>query len=174
MTYNKFENNKINFEENLSQLAPASDISQEIIPLLEERLVADFTQRKMSEIVVRKVVETKVINIKIPVRSEKLIVEQISPCYKQLAIVESEDQNPLSEEEFNRKYASRLRLDNISKDDSIANDTSLFETVIKGEFNSIEDAHEFLNLIFHQIPDVGNISTIELILRRSNIGSQLK
>jgi Domain of unknown function (DUF2382) len=171
MTYN---NSEINFEENPCQLAPASDVSQEIIPLLEERLVADLTQRKVSEVVVRKVVETKVINIKIPVRSEKLIVEQISPSYKQLAIIESEDQDPLGEEEFNRKYASRLNLTNISKDDPIENDSSLFETVIKGEVNSIEDAHEFLNLIFYQIPDVGDISTIELILRRSNIGSQLK
>lgn len=157
MVYNEFEDDETDFEE---------EKNQKIIPLLEERLVVDFTRRKTSEIVVRKVVETKIVNVNIPVRAESLIVEQVAPIYKQLATIELKNPNSLNEQESYEKHPEILKLVNLPEDKSITNDISLFETVIKGEVDSIEGAHEFLNSIFDQILDVNKISTIELTLRQ--------
>ncbi len=55
------------------------------IPLLEERLKVDYKRRKVGEVIVRKAIETRMIEV--PVRYERLIVEQISPERKQLAEV---------------------------------------------------------------------------------------
>ncbi|MEH2375522.1 YsnF/AvaK domain-containing protein [Nostoc sp.] len=59
---------------------------QQIIRLLEERLVVESSKRKVGEVIVRKVIETRMIQV--PVRREKLIVEQISPEHKQLAEID--------------------------------------------------------------------------------------
>ena len=65
---------------------PAQFTEAAIIPLLEERLVIDRHKRKVGEVVVRKEIETQIVEV--PIRREKLIVEQISPTYKQLAVVD--------------------------------------------------------------------------------------
>ncbi|MEH2077418.1 MAG: DUF2382 domain-containing protein [Nostoc sp.] len=59
---------------------------EQIIRLLEERLVVESSKRKVGEVIVRKVIETRMIEV--PVRREKLIVEQISPEHKQLAEID--------------------------------------------------------------------------------------
>jgi stress response protein YsnF len=56
------------------------------IPLLEERLALDLNRRKIGEVVIRKTIETRMVQV--PVRYEKLIIEQFSPEYKQLAEVD--------------------------------------------------------------------------------------
>ncbi|MGQ4646303.1 DUF2382 domain-containing protein [Lyngbya aestuarii] len=48
---------------------------EEVIRLLEERLVVNRSKQKIGEVVVRKEIETRMIEV--PVRREKLIVEQI-------------------------------------------------------------------------------------------------
>ncbi|MGF1479345.1 MAG: DUF2382 domain-containing protein [Cyanophyceae cyanobacterium] len=58
-------------------------IETETIRLLEEQLVVDRHKQKVGEIIVRKVVETRLVEV--PVRSEKLIVEQLGPENRQLA-----------------------------------------------------------------------------------------
>ncbi|WP_223278147.1 YsnF/AvaK domain-containing protein [Nostoc sp. 'Peltigera membranacea cyanobiont' 232] len=64
-----------------------AEVSEEqIIRLLEERLVVESSKRKVGEVIVRKVIETRMIEV--PVRREKLIVEQISPEHKQLAEID--------------------------------------------------------------------------------------
>ena len=60
-------------------------LTQEIFSLLEERLTLDLTRRKIGEVVVRKEIETQIVQMQVPVRREKLIVEQVSPEYKLLA-----------------------------------------------------------------------------------------
>jgi stress response protein YsnF len=60
--------------------------AQEVIPLLSERVVVDRQKRKAGEVVVRKVIETEVVEVL--VRREKLIVEQVSPAYKELAVID--------------------------------------------------------------------------------------
>ena len=59
---------------------------EEVIQLLEERLTVRSDKRKIGEIVVRKEIETRVVEV--PVRREKLIVEQVTPTYKRLAEID--------------------------------------------------------------------------------------
>ncbi|BAY26190.1 hypothetical protein NIES2100_60040 [Calothrix sp. NIES-2100] len=59
---------------------------EEIIQLLEERLVINSSKRKVGDVIVRKEIETRMVQV--PVRREKLIVEQVSPEYKQLAEID--------------------------------------------------------------------------------------
>jgi hypothetical protein len=61
-------------------------VAEEVIRLLEERLIVDRDKRKVGEIIVRKVVETR--TVEVPVRREKLIVEQVSPEHKQLVEID--------------------------------------------------------------------------------------
>lgn len=58
----------------------------EIIQLLEERLVVNRQWRKAGEVVIRKIIDTRLVEV--PVRREKLVVEQISPDRRQLASIE--------------------------------------------------------------------------------------
>ena len=75
----------------------APPLFEETISLLEERLVIDSQKRKVGEVIVRKEIETRIVEV--PVRREKLIVEQISPTFKQLAVV---DLGQIHETEFDR------------------------------------------------------------------------
>jgi stress response protein YsnF len=72
------------------QVVPQPDCytrpAETIIPLLEERLVVDRYKRKVGEVVVRKEIETRIVEVE--VRREKLIVEQVSPEFQQLAVVD--------------------------------------------------------------------------------------
>jgi hypothetical protein len=62
------------------------DSVEEIIRLLGERLVIDRTKRKVGEVIVRKEIETQIVQV--PIRREKLIIEQVSPERKQLAEID--------------------------------------------------------------------------------------
>jgi Domain of unknown function (DUF2382) len=55
----------------------AKVLTSEVFYLLEERLMVDLTRRKTGEIVVRKEVDTEILHVEVPVRREKLIVEQV-------------------------------------------------------------------------------------------------
>jgi stress response protein YsnF len=98
-------------------------ISQETIPLLEERLIVNQKRRKIGEVVFRKQIETRIIEV--PIRREKLVIEQISPELKQLAIVDLPSEQ-LSDIELMEVAASAL------------------ETAKDNEFISIEVAHQIL------------------------------
>jgi len=63
-------------------------LSEELIRLLGERVVVDRNKRKVGEVIVRKVIETRMVQVQVPVRHEKLIVEQVSPERKQLAEID--------------------------------------------------------------------------------------
>jgi Domain of unknown function (DUF2382) len=56
------------------------------IRLLEERLVVDRHKRKVGEVIVRKEIETRF--VRVPIQREVLIVEQVDPEFKQLAVVD--------------------------------------------------------------------------------------
>jgi Domain of unknown function (DUF2382) len=68
-------------------------LTEEVISLLEERLRVDYTRRKIGEIVVRKEIETHILQVQVPVRYEKLIVEQVSPEYKLIAQIDLGQEN---------------------------------------------------------------------------------
>jgi hypothetical protein len=74
-------------EKKAGRETPSSRVSaEEVIPLLAERVVVDRHKRKVGEVVVRKVIETEIIEV--VVRREKLIVEQVSPSYEELAVID--------------------------------------------------------------------------------------
>jgi Domain of unknown function (DUF2382) len=53
---------------------------------LEERLNIGYQRRKIGEVTVRKVVATRIVEV--PVRYEKLVIEQVNPQQKTLAEVD--------------------------------------------------------------------------------------
>ncbi len=83
LIYNQTTNNSV-------EPAELENVSEEkIIRLLEERLVVESNKRKIGEVIVRKEIETRMVQV--PVRREKLIVEQVSPERKQLAEIDLSD-----------------------------------------------------------------------------------
>jgi Domain of unknown function (DUF2382) len=81
-------------EETGSSMAPTESESL-TIQLLAERLVATQRKQKIGEVVIRKEVSTHIVEV--PVRQEKLIIEQVSPHYKKIADITPEkgDHNPV-------------------------------------------------------------------------------
>ncbi|MDF5719793.1 MAG: DUF2382 domain-containing protein [Rhizonema sp. PD37] len=106
-------------------------VEEEIIRLLGERLVVERNKRKVGEVIVRKEIETRMIQV--PVRREKLIVEQVSPEHKQLAEID------LGEEEI-----SGLALTPEETHQAASLDGSL---TVTGEFQSPKIASLLLNAI---------------------------
>ena len=79
------------FEESDNQNFSESDaqpevVEDEIIRLLGERLVVNRSKWKVGEVVVRKEIENKMIQV--PLRREKLIIEQVSPEAKIIAEID--------------------------------------------------------------------------------------
>ena len=70
---------------------PSSDeitevVEEEIVRLLEERLMINRSKWKVGEVVVRKEVENKIVQV--PIRREKIIIEQVSPETKLIAEID--------------------------------------------------------------------------------------
>ncbi|MBD2043961.1 YsnF/AvaK domain-containing protein [Microcoleus sp. FACHB-672] len=108
-----------------------SDSSPEVVAeheirLLEERLVIDRSRQKIGEVIVRKEVETRIVEV--PVRREKLIIEQVGPEHKQLAEID----------------LGQGEVTGVELLDGAVSDA---HPVIKGEFNSPEVASKILKAI---------------------------
>ncbi|WP_414563793.1 MULTISPECIES: DUF2382 domain-containing protein [unclassified Anabaena] len=72
---------------NQIEIASSEEVDDEtIIRLIEERLIADSHRRKLGEVIIRKEIETRMVQV--PVRREKLIVEQVGAEHKQLAEID--------------------------------------------------------------------------------------
>ena len=149
-TISDMQENSINQEENTgnitSSAALATDnnsqipsvtteniqtVEEEIIRLLGERLVVDRSKRKIGEVIVRKEIETRMIQV--PVRHERLIVEQVSPERKQLAEID-----------LGLAEISEINLTEGEKVDFASVDSGLS---VSGEFNSPKIASLLLNAI---------------------------
>jgi stress response protein YsnF/sporulation protein YlmC with PRC-barrel domain len=109
-------------------------VQEEVIRLLEERLIVDRTKRKMGEVIVRKEIETRMVQV--PVRYEKLIVEQVSPERKQLAEIELEGEE-IPGIEFSEIVTSEHNQAQKSNG----------QPAVSGEFTSPKTASLFLNAI---------------------------
>ncbi|MBL1175860.1 DUF2382 domain-containing protein [Pantanalinema sp. GBBB05] len=72
------------------------DTVDEAIELLEERLKVDYKRRKIGDVIIRKQIETRMIQV--PVRYEKLVIEQVSPEQKPLAEVDLTEGQPINVE----------------------------------------------------------------------------
>lgn len=118
--------------QSISRRVDTKDTKEEkIIPLLEERLFVDHNKQKVGEVIVRKEIETEMIQV--PVRREKLIVEQVSPQHQQLAEIDLSHGEIPGIELINKE---------ISKDSSL--DRGL---TVSGEFISPKIASLLLNAI---------------------------
>ncbi|MBD1843684.1 DUF2382 domain-containing protein [Cyanobacteria bacterium FACHB-63] len=99
---------------------------EEVIQLLEERLVVRSDKRKVGEIVVRKEIETRIVEV--PVRREKLIVERVDPTYERIAEID------LGQSQINGKE--------YTNGNAIVNSNT-----IQGEFDSPKAASDLLDAI---------------------------
>ncbi|MFH7028493.1 MAG: DUF2382 domain-containing protein [Heteroscytonema crispum UTEX LB 1556] len=106
-------------------------VEEEIIRLLGERLIVNSTKHKIGEVIVRKQIETRMIQV--PVRFEKLIVEQINPEHKQIAEI-----NLTQEEISSIDLTGEEKLENVSFDNALT---------VSGDFNSPKIASLLLNAI---------------------------
>lgn len=97
-------------------------IQQKNFILKEEKLAIKHTRRKIGEVVVRKVIETDVVEV--PIRREKLIVEQVGDETKQLAEID-------------------LLESKIVGDGTVS-------SAATGEYNSVETAKKILEAIAQQ------------------------
>lgn len=102
-------------------------VEEEAIRLLEERLVVDRSKHKIGEVIVRKAIETQIVEV--PVRREKLIVEQVSPEHRQLAEID-----------LSHGDLSAVEIAN-------AMTTDRQQAVVRGEFISPGAASQFLDAI---------------------------
>lgn len=107
----------------------ADVVEEEIIRLLGERVIVDTVKHKVGEVIVRKEIETRMVQV--PVRREVLIVEQVGPEYKQLATID------LGGEEI----AASQPVETVSLQDQLS---------VKGEFHSPKTAAHILDAIAHQ------------------------
>ncbi len=121
-----------------------------IIPLLEERLVVDRRKRKVGEVVVRKEIEIYIVEV--PVRREKLIVEQVSPEYKQLAVVD------LGQVQAEDVDVSTLDIPN-----------NHLSPAISAKFTSASAAIEFLEAIAAHSNSDSTAVQINLVLANENM-----
>ncbi|MEH2355284.1 YsnF/AvaK domain-containing protein [Nostoc sp.] len=117
-----------------SPVEPLNNLEQvpeeQIIRLLEERLFVETSKRKVGEVIVRKVIETRMVQV--PVRREKLIVEQISPEHKQLAEID-----------LGQGEIPELDLTEVEKIEATHNN----DLTVSGEFSSPKIANLLLNAI---------------------------
>ncbi|MBA3923968.1 MAG: DUF2382 domain-containing protein [Nostocaceae cyanobacterium] len=113
-------------------MVTTTDVTEDIIRLLGERLVVDRSKRKIGDVIVRKEIETYMIQV--PVRREKLIIEQVSPEHKQLAEID------LGQEELTDITLAEATTAN-------NNTRPLSGITVSGEFDSPKIASLLLNAI---------------------------
>jgi len=131
-------------------------VEEEFIRLLEERLVVDRTKRKVGEVIVRKEVETRMVEV--PIRYEKLIVEQISPEYKQLAEFNL-GEGEVTGVDFSE--TTHAPLFNSGGEDA--------KPTVRGEFSSPKTASLFLNAIALERQHGCSKVRVELVLEDAEL-----
>lgn len=120
--------------DNINQpVAVPTLVEEQSIQLLEERLVVNQQKRKVGEIVVRKVIETRIVEV--PVRRERLLVEQIGSEHRQLASIDLGQPTSDAVEFVQGDSTSQL--------------------AVNSEFASIKAAAHFLATIASSQPNLG-------------------
>ncbi|MEG4394740.1 DUF2382 domain-containing protein [Microcoleus sp. BROC3] len=118
-------------------------VDREVIRLLEERLVINRSKRKVGEVIVRKEIETRMVQV--PIQWEKLIVEQVG-----------EDPKVLAEIDLGEGNITGIDLTEVKSDRQ--------EPTVKAEFTSVQKASKILNSIASQ-PRHGCVKVrLELVL----------
>ncbi len=118
-------------------------VDREVIRLLEERLVINRSKRKVGEVIMRKEIETRMVQV--PIQWEKLIVEQVG-----------DDPKVLAEIDLGEGSITGIDLTEIKSD--------RHEPTVKAEFTSVQKASKILNSIASQ-PRHGCVKVrLELVL----------
>jgi len=125
----------------MSEASMSEAMPGEVIRLLAERLIVNRTKRKVGEVIVRKVVETEFIEV--PVRREKLIVEQVSPELKQIAEIDL-GLGELSGIELSQPQLTQAT---VNQDVSVEPSYSESKPIVRGEFTSPKAAGLLLEAI---------------------------
>ncbi|MFB2892575.1 YsnF/AvaK domain-containing protein [Aerosakkonemataceae cyanobacterium BLCC-F50] len=129
----------------ISDSSSTDVVEEEVIRLIEERLVINHQKRKVGEVVVRKEIETRMVEV--PVQYEKLIVEQVSPEPKIIAEVDLGQHRDVA----------------TTNNDIALNQTSTNNTV-KGEFVSPKTASLLLDAIAKQKHHDCQLVRVEIVL----------
>lgn len=135
------EQNNINIATNTED----TGLGEEIIRLLGERVVVERKKRKVGEVIVRKQIETRMVQV--PVRYEKLIVEQVGAQPKQLAEIilgEVTDNDGMPETVTTKTDSQEVNPNLIIEDINSSVGAGL---TVRGRFNSPKIASLLLNAI---------------------------
>jgi hypothetical protein len=128
-------------------------VDREVIRLLEERLVINRSKRKVGEVIVRKEIETRMVQV--PIQREKLIVEQVG-----------EDPKVLAEIDLGEGQITGIDLREIKVDPS--------EPTVIAEFTSVQKASKILNSIADQ-PRHGCVKVrLEIVLENKELEETYK
>lgn len=134
--------------EDFSDSFTSEVLEEEVIRLLEERLIVNHEKRKVGEVVVRKEIETRMVEV--PVQYEKLVVEQVSPEFKVIAEVDLSQQ-----------------LDGASATTEIDFNQTSTNNTVKGEFTSPKTASLLLDAIDKQKQHDCKLVRVEVVLENS-------
>jgi hypothetical protein len=176
--------NEVNDSEQKAGLTPCSGgispsrvLIGEVIPLLEERLMVNLERRKVGEVVVRKEIQTRVLQVQVPVRQEKLVVEQVSPEYKRLAEIElgqvsqsdaaiaSMIDNLSTVVDLGKAEYEQLTPPNQEEQPNRLNQT--VQPMVCGETDSPQIASDLLDMIAHMPSHNCETVRIEIVLKDS-------
>jgi stress response protein YsnF len=128
-------------------------VDREVIRLLEERLVINRSKRKVGEVIVRKEIVTRMVQV--PIQREKLIVEQVGDDPKVLAEID------LGEGQITGIDLSEIKVDRT-------------EPTVSAEFTSVQKASKMLNSIASQ-PRHGCVKIrVELVLEDQELEETYK
>jgi len=108
------------------QTSESEIVEEDMIRLLEEQLIVNRSKQKVGEVVVRKEIETRVVEV--PVRREKLVVEQVG-----------KDSKPLAEIDLGKG-----KVTGVSDSVEVSSQT---DTTVRGEFVSPKAASDLLAAI---------------------------
>jgi uncharacterized protein (TIGR02271 family) len=151
-------------------------LTEEVVSLLEERLMVNLSRRKVGEIVIRKEIQTHVLQVQVPVRREKLVVEQVSPEYKRLADIELGQADhsdaaiasiieDLGAAQYERIMQQPNQLDHNQVDHNQPEQTT--QPIVYGETDSPQVASDLLDMIAHMPSHNCETVRIELVLKDS-------
>lgn len=126
---------------------------EETIKLLEERVVVNRQRRKIGEVILRKEIETEMVQV--PIRREKLIVEQVGAVNRQLASIYLDGQT----QEASVASTARAHQATQLRSGQAGNAT------VNAEFSSIQEAIQFLQNYSGQLGD----AEVQITLRRDRM-----
>ncbi len=131
----------------MNPVSAQSDPQEHQIQLLQEQLVVERKRQKIGEVVIRKEIETRIVEV--PVYQEKLIVEQVSPVFKRLAEIQLSE-GKIEGTDLNPTASPNLK------------------PTVTGTFSSLQEAISVLAAIARQYPQECTQVQIRLTLEDAN------